>query len=278
MQRAGNSVLAGLGIAALTLASGDAQSEVTSTVTIASEYDFRGVTQTALDPAFQASLDWSGESGWYAGIWGSNIDFGNYIPERTYPPAPGIDPDPALEESVDLNVEVDVMLGYAGSFTEDLGYDVGATYYKYLGGGNHGDNDFDYFEIYGELSYTMFAATLSPKVWYALDYVNSGDSAWYAELNVDYPLPAGLGLVLHYGYSGGDYWDSEYDGGYYDFAVGLTRSFGHFNFVVKYIDGSDLKDADCSRSSVSCGGDPVFSSQSVFFASVSTTFPWTTNE
>jgi len=273
-----NSGLAQLGIVLLALASGAAHCEVTSTVTIASEYDFRGITQSALDPAFQASLDWSGKSGLYAGLWGSNIDFGSYIPGNTYLPLPGIEPDPDLEESVGLNVEVDAIVGYANSFTEDFGYDLGTTYYKYLGGGNNNDDDFDFFEIYGGLNYTMFSATLSSKVWYAWDFSNSGDSAWYAELNITYPLPAELGLDLHYGYSGGDYWDSEYDSGYYDFAVGLSRSFGHFDIAVKYIDGSDLKAADCSRSSVSCGGNPVFSSQSVFFASVSTTFPWTRKE
>jgi len=270
MHRTRYSALAGFGVMALALVSTAARSEVTSTVSIVSDYSFRGITQTARDPAFQASLDWSGESGLYAGLWGSNIDFGSYFPEDAM--------DPELEESIDLNVELDIILGYANSFTENLGYDVGAVYYKYLGGGNDGVNDFDYPEIYAGLSYTVASGALSPKVWYTWDSSNSGLSAWYVELNFDYPLPAELGLILHYGYSSGDYWDSEYDGGYSDFAVGLGRSFGHFDFEVKYIDGSDLKAADCSRSSVDCGGDPVFSSESIFFAGVSTTFPWTSDE
>jgi uncharacterized protein (TIGR02001 family) len=272
-----NGKLAGLGIVALALASGAAYSEVSSTVTVASEYDFRGITQSALDPAFQASLDWSGESGLYASLWGSNIDFGNYVPDDAYIPPGGLDPDAEPEEeSVDLNVEVDAVLGYAGSFTEDLGYDAGVTYYKYLGGGNNGDIDYNYFESFAGVSYKI----LSTKVWYAWDFSNSGDSAWYAEANVDYPLPYELGLALHYGYSGGDYWTNDDNGlsEYYDFSVGLTRSFGRFDFAVKYIDGSDLKDSDCSRSAVSCGGDPVFSSQAVVFASISTTFPWAKEE
>ncbi|MCK7472989.1 MAG: hypothetical protein MZV49_04905 [Rhodopseudomonas palustris] len=40
------------------------------------------------------------------------------------------DPGDGFDE-VDLNVEVDFILGYAADFTEALGYDVGATYYKY---------------------------------------------------------------------------------------------------------------------------------------------------
>jgi len=277
MHRAINSKLAGLGIVALVLASGVAQAEVSSTVTAASDYDFRGITQTALDPAIQASLDWSGESGLYAGLWGSNIDFGNYIPDNSYIPPGGIDPDADEEVGVGLNVEVDAILGYAGSFTDDLGYDVGATYYKYLGGGNNGDIDFDYTEVYAGISYKI----LSTKVWYSWDYSNSGDSAWYAEANGDIPLPWwDLGVALHAGYSGGNYWDNEENGlsEYYDYSVGVTRSFGHFDFAVKYIDGSDLKDADCSRGSIECGGDPVFSSQAKAFVSISSTFPWTKKE
>jgi len=276
MHRAMNSKLAGLGIAALALASGAAQAELSSTVTIASDYDFRGVTQTALDPAFQASLDWSGESGVYVGLWGSNIDFGTYIPSNPYIPPPGVDPGPE-EQDIDLNVEVDAILGYAGSFTDDLGYDIGATYYKYLGGGNNGENDFDYTEVYTGISYKL----LSTKIWYTWDYGNSGDGAWYGEANGDIPLPWwDLGVALHAGYSGGNYWDDDENGlsEFYDFSVGITRSFGHFDFAVKYIDGSDLEESDCSRSAVDCGPDPVFSSESKFFVSIATTFPWTKEE
>lgn len=264
MNRAISSKLAGLGVVALAAASGTAQAEVSSTITIATDYDFRGVTQNGLDPAFQASLDWAGESGLYAGLWGSNIDFGQdgYAGFDGGEGGESIDPiDP-----VDLNVEVDLYLGYAGSFTEDFGYDVGAVYYKYLGDDDGGINDFDYAETYAGVSWKI----LSTKVWYAWDYGNSGDSAWYVEANADIPLPMEFGLELHTGYSGGDYWDTEE---YYDYSVGIIRSLGRFDFAVKYIDGSDLKSADCSRSEVSCVND-VFSSESKAFASISTTFPW----
>jgi uncharacterized protein (TIGR02001 family) len=256
MNRAISSKLAGLGVLALAAASGAAQADVSSTITIATDYDFRGVTQTALDPAFQASLDWEGESGVYAGLWGSNIDFGQDFEE----------PD-----QVDLNVEVDLILGYANSFTEDLGYDVGAVYYKYLGDDDNGVNDFDYAEAYAGLDYKI----LSSKIWYAWDYANSDESAWYVEGNSSIPLPMEFSFELHAGYSGGDYWDNvDVSGGdeYFDYSVGLARSFGRFDFALKYIDGSDLKEYDCSRD-IGCVDD-VASSESKVFVSVSTTFPW----
>lgn len=266
MTRKLQSKLSGLGAVALTLplavASVDARADVSSTVTIASDYDFRGITQNALDPAFQASLDWEGESGLYAGLWGSNIDFGEDGGE-------GFDP-------VDLNIEVDFILGYGGSFTEDLGYDVGATYYKYFGDDDD-TADFDYLELYTGLSYKIVSGT----VWYSSDFSNSGESAWYGELNAEVPVVWDVSLVLHAGYNFGDYWKPETFGldEFYDYSVGLARSFGRFDFEVKYIDGSDLKEADCSRSEIICAGDDnVFSSESKAFISVSTTFPWTKEE
>ncbi|TFG87853.1 MAG: hypothetical protein E4H19_00800 [Chromatiales bacterium] len=268
MNRAISSKFAALGVLALVAATGTAQAEVSSTITIASDYDFRGITQNGLDPAFQASLDWEGESGLYAGLWGSNIDFG----EDGF----GAPEDEDYIAPVDLNVEVDLYLGYAGSITEDLGYDVGATYYKYLGDDDNGLNDFDYFEAYAGVDWKI----LSTKLWYAWDYGNSGESAWYLEGNAAIPLPLEFSFDLHAGYNGGDYWDTpevSFGEEFIDWSVGLSRSLGRFDLAVKYIDGSDLKDYDCSRSSVECLDD-VFSSESKVFASVSTTFPWTDEE
>jgi uncharacterized protein (TIGR02001 family) len=167
-----------------------------------------------------------------------------------------------------------MILGYAGDFSEALGYDVGATYYKYLGNDISGSPSFDYYELYAGLGITDHA---SAKLWYSPDFSNSGEAAWYLEANGDIPLVWGLGLALHAGYNAGNYWSSDDIGldEFYDYSVGLTRTFGHFDFAVKYIDGSDLKEADCSRSAVLCpGDDQIFSSEAKAFISVSTTFPW----
>jgi hypothetical protein len=54
---------------------GAAHAQFSGTVTAVSDYDFRGVSLSATDPALQASLDWAHDSGLYLGIWGSNIDY-----------------------------------------------------------------------------------------------------------------------------------------------------------------------------------------------------------
>jgi uncharacterized protein (TIGR02001 family) len=254
MNRVMKSRFAGLGVVALAAASGAANAEVSSTITIASDYDFRGITQTALDPALQASLDWSHENGLYAGLWGSNVDFGDSTSD-------GGEGGPTITQS-GPSVEVDLLVGYGGSITESIGYDIGATYYTYYGESS-GLSSVDYGEFHAGLSFGEHA---SSTVWYSPDYGNSGDSAWYLEGNGDIPLPWELAVTLHAGYSTGDYWESS-DDEYFDFAIGLTRTFGHFDCAVKYVDGSDISSLDGTP-------DDVFSSESKVVFSVATTFPW----
>src|SRR5829696_3532061 len=166
----------GLAAAALTLSSLAANAEITGTVTVVSDYDFRGITQTAQDPALQGSIDYSHASGFYAGAWGSNVDFG---------------------DCCDENVEVDLYAGFRGG--ETITYDVGAIYYLYPGA-----EDIDFPEIYAGLGWNW----LSGKIWYSNDFGNSGESALHYEANGAWELPANFGLTAHLGYSDGDYWDN----------------------------------------------------------------------
>ncbi len=46
------------------------------TAALTSDYRYRGITQTFNDPAVQGGFLLSHETGVYAGVWGSNVDFG----------------------------------------------------------------------------------------------------------------------------------------------------------------------------------------------------------
>lgn len=228
--------LAALAIAAL--ASPLARADVSSTITLTTDYDFRGISQTALDPALQASLDWSSESGFYLGTWVSNVDFG-----------PGTKAD----------FEWDLLGGYRGSIGEDAGFDVGYVKYNF----NPSGDKVDYGEFYAGFSYQAVSA----KLWYSNDFSRSGKSATYIEGNAAIPLPKDFGLAFHVGHSDGDYWDAGYGGGYLDYSIGVTKTVGKFNLALKWIDGSDLKPTN---------GTPgnVFTSESKIQVSVATTVPW----
>jgi uncharacterized protein (TIGR02001 family) len=88
-----------------------------------SDYVFRGITQTSEDPAFQAALDLS-YGLFYAGIWGSNIDF-----------------EPAGSAEIDLYAGIKPTWG-------PVTFDLGAIYYWYPGADDGGAvADLDYVEL-----------------------------------------------------------------------------------------------------------------------------------
>src|SRR6056297_1493623 len=108
----------------------DGQHSTSASVAFSSEYIWRGVSQTDGDPAISGSLDYSHSSGFYAGVWGSNVDYGD-----------------------DASAEFDAYLGYAGEFGDSgIGYDVGFLRYMFPG------EDYNFNEVYGSLSYSIFTA------------------------------------------------------------------------------------------------------------------------
>lgn len=197
----------------LLLAAGTANAgTLSSTVTLTSDYDFRGITQTTEDPALQASLDYAFDNGFAIGAWASNVDFG-----------PG----------TDSNLEVDVYAGYSQSFDSGFNWNAGIVYYTYHPGGD----DVDYGELYVGGGFKNFSA----KLWYSNDFSNTGDDAYYLEANYAQPLPYDITLGLHVGTSGGDYWknaDLEYE----DYAISLSKTFGKFNTSLKYSASEEFSD------------------------------------
>ena len=91
---------------------------LTANVGLFSQYVFRGIAQTAGQPAVQGGFDCAHSSGFYLGTWASNIswleDFGLY--NRS-------------------SLEWDFYGGYKNTFpgSEDWTYDVGLYYYYYPG-------------------------------------------------------------------------------------------------------------------------------------------------
>src|SRR6185503_18798589 len=93
-------------------AAAPAPSPVTGNITLASEYRFRGIDQTAGKPAIQGGFDYSHASGVYLGNWNSNINQGAGFPGG--------------------NIEMDFYGGWKKAFG-DFGLDIGAIYYYYPG-------------------------------------------------------------------------------------------------------------------------------------------------
>jgi uncharacterized protein (TIGR02001 family) len=214
--------------------------EWSSTITATSDYDFRGVTLSAKDPALQASIDWAAESGFYVGAWASNIDYGS---------------------DVDGDIELDLYGGYAGETSGGLGYDVGGVWYTYPGSSSSA-NKFkieDYPELWAGLSYGMFDV----KQWWAIDYGGGSDDAFYTEGNLTFEPAENFSIGLHLGYNYGDAFDGSE---YMDYAVSVGYTLGNFDLELKYT-GTDLSGSDKTT-------DDVFNTEGRVIFSVSTTLPW----
>jgi uncharacterized protein (TIGR02001 family) len=217
--------------------------EVTGTVTAVSDYDFRGVSLSAKDPALQASIDYAHDSGFYAGAWASNIDYGS---------------------DIDGDIELDLYLGFAGETEGGMGWDVGIVWYTYPDSSSSltASSISDYPEIYAGITF----GPVELKQWYTDDYSGSSLDALYTELNYGFELPADFGLNLHLGYNYGDAFDGFE---YFDFAVGVGKTVGNFDLELKFT-GTELDEDDVGVVSF----DDVFNPEPRVLFSVSTTFPW----
>jgi uncharacterized protein (TIGR02001 family) len=221
---------------ALLAVAGAASADITVTPALVWDYDFRGISQTGGDPALQAGLTYTHASGFYAGAWGSNVNFGPGDPE----------------------VELDFFTGFGGGdAAKSVSYDVGIIYYTYVS-----KSDYDFPEIYGGITHGPFNVKLS----YSWDFGGTSEEAYYIEGNGNFPIgESGFSALAHIGWSDGNYWKDFYGDGYFDWSVGASYTFKHFTGTVKYIDGSDLPDTP---------GSHIFQTDGKAWVGIQTTLPW----
>lgn len=224
-----------LGILVALLWAAGAQAQFSSELRAATDYEFRGVSLTSRDPAFQASLDYAfGDSGFTAGVWASNVDFG---------------PDYDADVEVDYYVDYERALGdsvslYAGLalYTYPASDDVDSSPEAYVG---FGAGDFEVVQ------------------WFTHDYSALGETAFYTEANYTASLSDSVALVFHAGYSyGAAFEDAEI----LDFAVGLDYTAGHFVLGAKLVGTDASGDLEVE--------EDAFHNQPRFLATITTTLPW----
>ena len=206
------------GLLLLGLAAGSlnaAAVELTGDVTFASDYAFRGVSQTEEAPALQGGLSLSTESGFYVSVWGSNVDF---LAEGT--------------------LELDVLLGWSGAINDDWSTDVGIMRYGYPNAEIDGSN---FYEVYGSLSYK----DLTFGVAYSDDYWANSGNFIYAYAGYSYAVTDYLTLDLHVGQN--EYDDSS--ASYLDWSVGVSTEVLGAGLSLTYVD-TDIDDSYLADSRV----------------------------
>lgn len=147
-------------IAAATAAPALAQEvTVTGNIALATDYAFRGVSQSD-GPAVQGGLDATfGDSGFYLGTWASNINFGG-----------------------GSNLELDVYGGYKFALGA-VNMDVGVLGYLYPNAQDDGA-ELDYWELYAKPSIALSDQfTLGAGVYYSPEFTGESGDGLYYEVN-----------------------------------------------------------------------------------------------
>lgn len=185
-------------------------------VVAASDYVWRGVSQTMEDPALQLEAYVEHSSGFYVGGFASNADFG--------------DPDDGID------YELNGFVGWAGALNDSTELDVFVSRVAYPGH-NGADYDSDYTEIEATLS---FVEQYHVGVAYSPDIFNLGGKGWYYYAGAAFPL-ADTGLTL--GLQAGHYdLDDAAGDSYSDWLVSLDRDFGPINAKLQYSDTSSYSE------------------------------------
>lgn len=193
-------------LGAVNAAFADSPHSFSANIGVASNYIWRGVSQTDDQAQVSGGLDYGHESGFYAGTWASNVDFGDD----------------------EANYELDLYGGYDFTLAnEDVSLGVNTIYYAYP----DGESNIDFWEIGVSGGYKFFSAGIQYTAWGDDDnddaLFDDGDLYYYASL--DFSLPQEFGLSIF-----GGYYDFTNDDVVVDEETGATESadYGHWGVSV----------------------------------------------
>jgi len=205
----------------------------TGNITMASDYIFRGVSQTQHKPALQGGFDYSHSSGVYLGTWASNVAWVK---------------DTGFKDASSL--EWDFYGGYRFGLGE-LSADIGALYYYYPGDKISGVANTNSTELYAGLSWKFVSLKYSHAVSKNLfGWTNNGKKSrgsGYIDLTLSHTFENGIGLVGHIGHQR----IKNFSGASYtDWKIGVTKDLGVGVVGLAYTD-TNAK-GSCSRTQAYC--------------------------
>ncbi|MES2071303.1 MAG: TorF family putative porin [Pseudomonadota bacterium] len=176
--------------------------EVSFNAALTSDYRYRGISQTRLQPALQGGADYThNPSGFYAGTWLSTIKW-------------------TKDAGGSGDIEWDIYAGKRGEITKDVSYDIGVLSYVYPSNGL--PTSANTTEVYGQLGYGPVYAKYSHAVTNLFGFADSKHSG-YLDLGANVEVASGLTLNLHVGRQ--KVKNTEFYS-YTDWKVGLTKDFG----------------------------------------------------
>jgi uncharacterized protein (TIGR02001 family) len=207
---------------------------VASSITLASDYSYRGISQTQLDPAVQGSIDWSNSKGFKAGVWASNLNY---------------------NDGGDASSEFDLYAGYMHDFGS-VTLDVGGIQYFYPA--TTSSRNYDYVEAYAAGTYHITdTATTTVSLNYSPDYFGGSGASYYLRAAGVAPVAYGISLE---GWVGNMWIQENATYGtpdYTDWMLGAAYDLKGYVLRAQYVD-TDLSEAKCSGTN-NCDGRGIVS-------------------
>jgi uncharacterized protein (TIGR02001 family) len=188
----------------------------TGNMTVATDYRFRGLSQTFKEPTIQGGFDYAHSSGFYVGNWNSNVDTS------------------AINNG---NIEMDFYGGYKFAIAPDLTGDVGVLHYYYPGAATASGKTINTTEVYVGAAYKWFSAKYSHTTSDFFGVDNSKGSG-YLDLGAAFEVAEKTTLSFHVGRQ-----KVAHNGAsdYTDYKVGIARDFGFATISLAAI-GTNAKD------------------------------------
>ncbi len=194
-------------------------------ISVTTDYRYRGISQTRLDPALQGGYDKSFRNGIYIGTWASSIkwikDAGTILRNN------GVTPN----DTGSANVEWDFYGGWKKELVKDLTLDLGGLYYYYPGNklADVGAKNANTFELYGALSYGPVTAKYSHSLTNLFGTADSKGSG-YLDVSATFDLGNGWSVLPHVGHQ----WIKNFSqGSYTDYSLIVGKDLGKgFNLSV----------------------------------------------
>ena len=199
---------------------------ISGNLTLTTDYVFRGLTQTNEEPAIQGGFNVEHDSGVYAGLWGSSLNFD----------------EAGVEDRA--HVEIDYSVGYAQHLPSGTTYGLGWAYYTYPGAGGH--LNYDFHEVVLDLGYERAGTTFGFAYAYSPEFFGEVGQAHYFQLKLGQTTSQGLGLNAYVGrqaFSDNDMAGDDYT----DYGVSMSYSIqNYFDVSINYTD-TDLDNVEAAK-------------------------------
>jgi uncharacterized protein (TIGR02001 family) len=233
----------------------------TASFAFATDYSYRGISQTQRQVAGQAAFGYETPSllvgqdaalSAYVGAWGSNVYF------------LAANPNTGTLTNTGTVAEIDLLAGFKlKALSEKLTFDLGYIRYNYLGA--PADLYYDFNEFGLVAGYDFGVAQVSAALRYSPNFFANSGNAWYKWGQVAVPLPfinfnenvtfklfgtIGNQYVERYAFYGIAY------NNYWDWQVGLTVNVYGFDLSIAYVD-TNLDVQGCGNT-MNCEARAIF--------------------